>query len=1034
MIFLFTSCLPYFPFDKLFPEDPETDYDGDGYTVEDCDDMNPNANPGQEEVCDGIDNDCNNLIDENSAVDAQTWYLDNDADGYGTLTQSQLSCTQPVGWVLMQVDEYGEPLDDCEDTIYNINPGRPEICTEYDDDCDGSTTDIESDDIPLWYLDRDNDGWGGINPADVIEDCERPAGYVPDVGDCNDLNSSIYPNAPERCNEEDDDCDGLTDEVDANTIVDGVWYEDKDFDGFGTNDPDAPKLVQCDRPDGFALTNTDCDDNSNAVSPIGIEVCDEIDNDCDGEVDDGVGSFYFLDLDGDGYGRYVDEDGDGYPDNVVEACSAPIDQATGYPYSEFYTDCDDDNAGVNPASVEVCDGLDNDCNNVVDDDALIAPRWFLDADGDGYGTASSFVEVCNQPNSYVSNSLDCDDGRSSVNPSAAETCLTIYDDDCDNQTNDIGALGCTIYYEDADGDGYGKSNSSRCLCQADPLNDFTSFLGTDCQDSIAVINPGQIENCVTNFDDDCDGDTNDEGAQGCSYFYFDNDLDGFGLDTDRVCVCEAFSPYSTAEAGDCMDSDYYINPAVDEECDGLDNNCDGLIDQSDAIDAQLWYADADGDGFGDPNAKTLSNGETSPTLECYAPAGYVSSNLASDCDDQIATVNPFQTETCFTLYDDDCDGSTNALDATGCTTYYMDADGDGYGDFLQESCYCEATLTYPVSNGDDCDEGDATISPGAVEICDSLLVDENCDGLINDQDAVGCSNFFEDVDGDGYGSGQPSCLCEATGNFSATVAGDCDDEDPNISQAEENCYLSGSIPLSAANHYFASSEGISQLIAEDFNGDGISDIVLSTPIQSNTYSQSGAVYVFMSPLPSVLIAGTTSNADSIILPDETDDVTDLMFGMRMTAGNSDGDALGSKELLISDADGTYIFSGIDSMSSQAQASDGELAHYETGNYSLGTGFFYVGDVYGTGFDNAVYYDGVDSWMYKGNVLAQSNGLIASDAMPNGVQEIPYAWDWNGDGIQDILISDGLQSGVMHGASTLSLTTDTALSTQGGLRA
>ena len=119
--------------------------------------------------------------------------------------------------------------------------------------------------------------------------------------------------------------------------------------------------------DGY-LSDVDCDDNDATTYPDGTEVCDGIDNNCDGEVDEGVLIEYFADADGDGFGN---------GEISVEACS----QQDGFVPNG--NDCDDAEATVHPGASELCDGLDNDCNEIVDDgnDVVV----YLDADGDGFG-------------------------------------------------------------------------------------------------------------------------------------------------------------------------------------------------------------------------------------------------------------------------------------------------------------------------------------------------------------------------------------------------------------------------------------------------------------------------------------------------------------------------------------------------------------------------------------------------------------------------------------------------------------------------
>ncbi|MFH1466699.1 MAG: SUMF1/EgtB/PvdO family nonheme iron enzyme [Pseudomonadota bacterium] len=159
-------------------------------------------------------------------------------------------------------------------------------------------------------------------------------------------------------------------------------------------DDDCAAEEVCTDADGDGVTaDLDCDD----AHANGPEVCDGVDNDCDGTADEDA-------LDADTF--YADADGDGYGDagSVIEACEAP----SGYVSDDG--DCDDGDAGVNPDAVETCDGVDEDCDGAVDEDAGDAPTWYLDQDGDGYGISTAADrEACEPPEGFADNEGDCDD-------------------------------------------------------------------------------------------------------------------------------------------------------------------------------------------------------------------------------------------------------------------------------------------------------------------------------------------------------------------------------------------------------------------------------------------------------------------------------------------------------------------------------------------------------------------------------------------------------------------------------------------------
>jgi hypothetical protein len=133
-----------------------------------------------------------------------------------------------------------------------------------------------TDPVPL-YRDVDGDGFG--DPLELIVGCSK-TGFVSQAGDCDDTVASSYPEAPEQCNDVDDDCDGVVDD-DPETLS---WFSDLDGDGFG--DPDL-RLESCLQPDGMVSNALDCDDANDAVSPVVQESCNGLDENCSGMADDG---------------------------------------------------------------------------------------------------------------------------------------------------------------------------------------------------------------------------------------------------------------------------------------------------------------------------------------------------------------------------------------------------------------------------------------------------------------------------------------------------------------------------------------------------------------------------------------------------------------------------------------------------------------------------------------------------------------------------------------------------------------------------
>jgi hypothetical protein len=232
--------------------------------------------------------------------------------------------------------------------------------------------------------DRDGDGWGDDDSAvDVWCELENNPYIHSDLGgDCDPVSPSVNPGATEVCNDIDDNCQGGVDDV-------VYGYRDADGDGYGDwND----SFSGCTLAEGYVVNPNDvtfdCDDTKPAVHTGAQEICDELDNDCDGSIDEGL------------------------------TCT-----------------------GCVPAP-EICDGVDNDCDGETDEEGAADPRAFYrDADGDGHGSDSVSVIDCDAPDGFVSSGGDCNDADAAVHPAAEEPCNGI-DDDCDGRVDEGGVCQC----------------------------------------------------------------------------------------------------------------------------------------------------------------------------------------------------------------------------------------------------------------------------------------------------------------------------------------------------------------------------------------------------------------------------------------------------------------------------------------------------------------------------------------------------------------------------------------------------------------
>jgi large repetitive protein len=718
------------------------DADGDGYgdpdatqlacslpegcveNADDCSDATDTAWPGADEICDGIDNDCNGEVDEDASADAAEWHADTDADGFGDAAEVVVQCAQPTGYVL--------DATDCDDTANAVFPGADELCNGVDDDCAGDIDEDDAVDVSTWYADADSDGYGDPSSSDI--DCAQPSGFVADNTDCDDTVGAVNPGATEVCNRVDDDCDALVDDLDSSldTTTGNPFYADTDADGYG----DAAAVTwACSAPTGQVTDDRDCDDADAAVNPGATEVCNSVDDDCDGAVDDDDSG---LDLSTAGT-WYVDGDSDGYGDAAtgVETCVQPSGTVTDA------TDCDDTTAAISPADNEICNGVDDDCDGDVDDDdasllTSTADTWYADTDGDGYGDAASTTLACAQPTGFLADATDCDDASAISYPGADEWCDT-EDNDCDGTIDESDAVDAGTWYADTDADGFGDASSSSVAC-TQPTGSVAD--GTDCDDATAAVYPGATEVCSpsgSSIDDDCDGLVDDDDPSldttTADTWHTDSDSDGYGDASTAALSCDQPAG-AVADDTDCDDASSTTYPGADEYCDGEDDDCDGSIDEDAAVDVLTWYADTDGDTYGDA---------ASTDIDCDQPSGFVSD--ATDCDDTDATVNPVATEVWYDGVDQDCDTASD-----------YDADGDAYD--------------ADSHGGTDCDDTDGAVSPAAAEIWYDG-VDQNCDAA-GDYDADG-----DGYDSDAYGGTdcddtEASAYVGGTDVWYDGIDGDCD--------------------------------------------------------------------------------------------------------------------------------------------------------------------------------------------------------------------------------------------------------------------
>ncbi|MCO4760465.1 MAG: putative metal-binding motif-containing protein [Myxococcales bacterium] len=227
------------------------------------------------EVCDGEDNDCDGKTDEEDAVGCKVYFPDNDGDGAGT-GAGQCMCNNPG-------PGFAATGGDCNDIAKTINPGAKEVCNDIDDNCNSATDEPGASGCSVFYKDKDGDTFGDPDDAACVCPSKKPADLISQAGDCDDNNPKVKPGATEKCNQIDDNCNAKTDEEDSEGCK--LYYIDIDKDTYGPSDkskclcgPDA--LHTADKPG-------DCDDNNPKIKPTQLEICNNVDDDCNSTTDDG---------------------------------------------------------------------------------------------------------------------------------------------------------------------------------------------------------------------------------------------------------------------------------------------------------------------------------------------------------------------------------------------------------------------------------------------------------------------------------------------------------------------------------------------------------------------------------------------------------------------------------------------------------------------------------------------------------------------------------------------------------------------------